>query len=184
MLTKKSRTHYWNCLCTKCNREYTISGNNLKSGATTQCRKCSSITHGGTLNKEPEYMIWFQMKDRCGNAKNKNYHRYGGRGISVCDRWSKSYQNFIDDMGYRPTKNHSIERVNNDGDYSPDNCEWIHISMQNKNTSRAKKVYIPHLDKSFPTIADAAVALNLSKTYVSQMLSGSRLNRFNLKIIK
>ena len=75
------------------------------------------------------------MIQRCGNPKNCNYENYGARGISVCDSWA-DFKNFIKDMGKRPTSKHSIDRLDNDGDYTPTNCEWRTVKQQRANTSR------------------------------------------------
>jgi len=73
--------------------------------------------HGKTATTE--YSSWQNMKDRCSNANYGYYHRYGGRGISICDRWIDSFENFLSDMGEKPSNKHSIDRINNGGNYEP-----------------------------------------------------------------
>jgi hypothetical protein len=80
------------------------------------------------------------MRQRCSNPNNDAYRHYGGRGIRVCSRWEASAQNFIDDMGRRPSPRHKIERRNNDLGYNPDNCCWATSKEQSSNTRRNVKV--------------------------------------------
>lgn len=98
--------------------------------------------HG--LTKIPEYKVWKSMKYRCSNPNLNNYKDYGGRGIKVCDRWL-SFTNFIEDMGRRPSNKHSIERVNNDGNYEPSNCEWATTDKQSANK---RQTLLTHFDKT------------------------------------
>ena len=93
--------------------------------------------HG--LEQHPLYHTWRNMVNRCTNSNRPDYERYGGRGITVCARWIDSPQLFIDDMGERPA-GHSIDRIDNDKGYSPDNCRWATASQQGKNTRRARKI--------------------------------------------
>lgn len=85
-------------------------------------------------SRTPEYSSWASMIRRCTNEKAFAYHRYGGRGITVCKRWLNSFENFLSDMGLRPSIKHSLDRINNDGNYEPSNCRWATIDQQMANT--------------------------------------------------
>lgn len=115
----------WFCKCT-CNNTLLVSSCNLSTGKTKSCGCLNMeriVTHG--LSGSPEYTAWEGIIQRCTNPNVKNYYNYGGRGISVCDRWLKSFENFYADMGPRPSDDHSIDRYpNNDGNYEPGNCKW------------------------------------------------------------
>lgn len=90
--------------------------------------------HGKTKSKV--YRAWQHSKERCYNKSCKKYPRYGGRGIKVCDRWKDSFENFYIDMGDPPTEKHTLGRIDNDGDYCPENCRWETYQDQMNNTSR------------------------------------------------
>jgi len=102
------------------------------------------VTHGQSKTKI--YNVWRAMRSRCENPNTAAFKRYGARGISVCERW-KSFQNFIDDMGECPP-NMTLERVDNDGPYSPENCVWASRAQQSRNNSRNRILEIDGVKKS------------------------------------
>lgn len=132
----KRRTH-WLCRC-DCGKESVAAGGNLRSGITQSCGCLhsellirSNTTHG-MAHRTPEYRSWTAMLTRCTNPNSPNYPNYGGRGISVCDRW-RSFENFYADMGPRPD-GCSVDRIDVNGNYEPDNCRWATKATQANNT--------------------------------------------------
>lgn len=137
----RGSNRYWLCLC-DCGIEKEVSAGNLKSGTTLSC-KCLLIEnktkHGGSSRrngKDPEYGVWSHIIGRCTNPSDAGWENYGGRGITICDRWRESYANFLADMGRRPSPRHMIERKDNNKGYEPSNCEWSTRQVQNNNTRR------------------------------------------------
>lgn len=123
----------WRCEC-KCGKIVIVRGCNLNSGIVKSCG-CSRIIHGCATRggRTPEFDAWCRIQERCYNKNNDGYALYGGRGISVCERWRSSFEPFLDDMGKRPSSKHSIDRINNDGNYEPGNCRWATKVEQSNN---------------------------------------------------
>ena len=117
----------------------------LLRGATRSCgcskmrtgASCHTYTHG--MTRTAEFKAWSAMMDRCECQTNKDYPEYGARGIRVCGRWKESFKTFLSDMGVRPSPMHSLDRVNNDKGYSPDNCRWA-TRKQQANNRRGNRI--------------------------------------------
>lgn len=164
---------YWNCVC-DCGNSTKVLSSNLRSGLVKSCGCLSSETtsnrnktHG--LSNSNIYNVYKTMISRCCNINNKSYKYYGGRGISVCDRWLIGFEYFFQDMGGTYKQGLSIDRINVNGNYSPENCKWVTFEQQSRN--RTDNVFIEY-NGLVKTMKDWSVFYGLSHKTV-----WARINR-------
>lgn len=162
----------WSCNCI-CGNVVQVTGGALATGETRSCgclqRERASeakSTHGKSDSKE--YRSWLAMRTRCSNEKRDNFKYYGGRGITVCDRWLSSFENFFEDMGPAPSKDHTVERNDGDKNYEPGNCRWATPKEQARNTSSSRFV---EWDGVKMTVAELAETLGKDYDLILSRLS-------------
>lgn len=164
VLTWDAERRRWRCRC-DCGNDSLVSGSHLWDGSTKSCgclkqETKSRRTHG--RSQTTEYRIWNGIRQRCENPRRRFYPAYGGRGIAVCEHW-KSFANFYADMGPRPSARHTIERVDNSGNYEPTNCVWATRTNQARNRrsnrlvifggeSRTLAEWVELADLPYPTV--------------------------------
>lgn len=153
---------WWTCRC-DCGRTLDIRLRPLRNGQLS-CG-CRAFTAGG-MSATPTYDSWYSMIQRCTNPKTKGYERYGGSGITVCESW-RDILNFIKDVGERPSLLHTIERIDNTGNYEPGNVKWATMHEQSRNKSINKFVF---LDGKEMCLADAAKATGNYSTSLKRWL--------------
>lgn len=157
------------CKCV-CGNESKVSGSHLKSGHSRSCGclKLDTIrTHGcswrnGKSCPTGAYSSWMNMKHRCSNPETRMFKYYGGRGIKVCERW-KDFTNFLADMGEPPTRKHSIDRINNDGDYEPSNCRW---ATRKEQASNKRSNILMTLNGKTQTLTEWAIEIGVKPNTV------------------
>jgi hypothetical protein len=171
----RGRRRYWECLC-DCGKISYCEGGNLKAGQIGSCgcleRELTSArkkSHGESYSRgrSKEYRTWNDIKTRCYNPKSKSYSYYGAKGITVCDRWLNSYDDFLSDMGRAPSPNHSIERNDFEKNYEPQNCRWATRLEQMNNTSRTIRIKFNGQIKSLSVWCRE---LNISRKLVYQRI--------------
>ncbi len=166
----KSGNRLVNCRC-ECGNTGLVVAAKLKNGWSTSCgcfaserqRELHTI-HG--WSKTATYRTWIKIRDRCQNKSAAKYLDYGGRGISVCERWQK-FENFLADMGEKPSPEYSLDRINNDGDYEPGNCRWADAKMQANNRRSSRFI---EFDGNRKTIAQWADQTGLSQPMIFKRL--------------
>lgn len=134
---------YWQCLC-DCGTVVNVRTDALRSGKTNSCaclQRETATKHGQAHGHRgtPEYGAWVSMKGRCLRSSHQAFHNYGGRGITIYASWIDDFAAFFAEVGPRPSPDHSLDRINNDGNYEPGNVRWATRSQQMKNRRRGLK---------------------------------------------
>lgn len=169
---REKSTLHWVCRC-HCGLEKPVSGINLRGGTTVSCGcvrsmlPSATITHG--MSKSRVYKIWAGMVQRATNPRRTSYRNYGARGITVCSRWL-NFENFYADMGEPHGAAYSLDRVDNDGVYSKENCRWATATEQNRN-SRNCKLTASSASAIRSNLADGQTVAHVARTFfVSESL--------------
>lgn len=178
---KTKKRPQWICKC-DCGNWHLANGGDLRSGDTRSCgcymmdvlTTIERKTHGMTSSRE--YKSWESMRQRCNNPKDKSYNHYGGRGISICERWN-SFEAFYEDMGDKPDGTHTIDRINVNGNYTPGNCRWATQStqQQNRRNNVMNPVMVRKIRKMFTagkTHKQIADHFNIATMNIYHLLNG------------
>ena len=177
--TPGNRGKRWLCQC-ECGNQTIVRNDSIKKGRSKSCgcyknelssKRIVDInkTHG--MSYTPEYRIWAKMHNRCNDKNSKSYNDYGGRGIMVCRSW-KVFENFYEDMGKRP-EGMSIDRIDVNGDYCPENCRWVTVNTQNNNKRNNR--YISYKGET-KTLSEWAEYFDMSKQKLWQRLIRDNLS--------
>ena len=182
VLTERSKDGHiqWLCQCS-CGDLGTYLATRVKHNRVAGCQKCAHAlagskvkTHG--MRNTATYSSWTSMKDRCTNPESKDFARYGGNGITVCDQWLNSFEQFYKDMGEKPNGT-SIDRIDNDQGYSPENCRWATHSQQQLNKSKSCLWLVNGV--IYESLVTAAAAYGVRKQTIVKWVDGYTDKRRN-----
>ena len=171
---RKNYAAYWHCRC-DCGVVKAVLAAHLRSGRTQSCgclqremtrTRMTVHGHASYQHHTPAYVLWLNMKTRCFNALAEDYRYYGARGITICDRWRTSFQNFYEDMG-DPPQGMSIERIDNSHGYNPENCRWA--TAQEQANNRRSNTHISYRGKT-QTLAAWSREMGMSSMCLIQRL--------------
>lgn len=170
----KQTAAIWLCECLGCGKHLTRTTQSVKKhlGGCITCSNTARATHG--MTKSPEYKSWQGMNQRCSNPNDDHYEDYGLRGISVSERWINSFENFLSDMGLKPSKRHTIDRKDVNGNYTPENCKWSTPMEQGNNRRNNRNLT---LNGETLTLSQWSRKLNKKESTIT-----SRLDRTGMSV--
>lgn len=173
---KTTRGLWWKCICS-CRKEHAVVAYSLRNGSVRSCgclreeNRIKSITkHGQSSHKTVEYNAWRNMISRCYNSNFPSFHRYGGRGLSVCEEWLHDFSAFLSDMGKCP-KGKTLDRKDNEIGYCPDNCRWASRKEQSNNRSNNRRIEFGGHES---TIAEISQELGVSWYFVRDRIRSGK----------
>lgn len=161
----------WLCRC-KCGTTKLVNGSSLRNNTSTSCgckQRESVRTHG--LSYSLTYESWHSMQQRCGNINAGNFHKYGAKGITIINSWKK-FENFLADMGERPGKEWSLDRIDSNKGYCPENCRWVTGNIQNQNRRGNKYVVV---NNTKMCLAEYARLANISHSTATRLYNRNKL---------
>jgi len=172
MSEKSGKIIKWTCMC-ECGNIRDVASYELRTGKTKSCgcyqRDKAKICKYSDrdIYHSKEYSAWVNMKTRCYNKNATRFLNHGGRGIKVCDRWLNSFENFLSDMGKKPSNKHSIDRINNDGNYELSNCRWA--TQKEQSSNRRTNRFIEYNGKIL-TLTDWAISLGTTNSLLGEYI--------------
>lgn len=177
-------------ICTICNKQFSRRGTVAKARKANGRIYCSLLCWWKGMGEQQlgnkhaerhrmsgsaEYKAWEHARSRCYNKKNIKYPLYGGRGIRMCESWKASFDAFFGDMGRKPTKKHTLDRIDSDGDYEPGNCRWTTYSKQNNNRPSYNRTII--VNGEILTVAQAAALIGIPHATILSRIDSGRSDK-------